>query len=179
MFSFLGFQAGTPDFSGKLAKPVLVRVVASHTRSSTSMRSWRGWNWGDGNFGGSGLQPLKRVAYHFSRQLKRIPSTHRAGRMASDDGMTSGLEDQIRKQQFLIESGGAVLRARSELGVSIVVVWHALSAWMMVCTSMVAMKGKKSGTSALSKDWLTTWPWFWHKTVSSATISPHPGMSLS
>ena len=24
----LGFQAGTPDFSGKLAKPVLVRVVA-------------------------------------------------------------------------------------------------------------------------------------------------------
>lgn len=28
MFSFLGFQAGTPDFSGKLAKPVLVRVVA-------------------------------------------------------------------------------------------------------------------------------------------------------
>ena len=109
----LGFQAGTPDFSGKLAKPVLVRVVAkqlfygtgtplaeipglhsqnmrdkpcrivsaagnfacdlfrqnfrgfrlttplfaSHTRSSTSMRSWRGWNWGDGNFGGSGLQP--------------------------------------------------------------------------------------------------------------------------
>ena len=25
---FLGFQAGTPDFSGKLAKPVLVRVVA-------------------------------------------------------------------------------------------------------------------------------------------------------
>lgn len=108
-----GFQAGTPDFSGKLAKPVLVRVVAkqlfygtgtplaeipglhsqnmrdkpcrivsaagnfacdlfrqnfrgfrlttplfaSHTRSSTSMRSWRGWNWGDGNFGGSGLQP--------------------------------------------------------------------------------------------------------------------------
>ena len=23
-----GFQAGTPDFSGKLAKPVLVRVVA-------------------------------------------------------------------------------------------------------------------------------------------------------
>lgn len=25
---YLGFQAGTPDFSGKLAKPVLVRVVA-------------------------------------------------------------------------------------------------------------------------------------------------------
>ena len=24
----MGFQAGTPDFSGKLAKPVLVRVVA-------------------------------------------------------------------------------------------------------------------------------------------------------
>ena len=23
------------------------------------MRSWRGWNWGDGNFGGSGLQPLE------------------------------------------------------------------------------------------------------------------------
>lgn len=112
----MGFQAGTPDFSGKLAKPVLVRVVAkqlfygtgtplaeipglhsqnmrdkpcrivsaagnfacdlfrqnfrgfrlttplfaSHTRSSTSMRSWRGWNWGDGNFGGSGLQPRYR-----------------------------------------------------------------------------------------------------------------------
>lgn len=26
--SNMGFQAGTPDFSGKLAKPVLVRVVA-------------------------------------------------------------------------------------------------------------------------------------------------------
>ena len=26
--AILGFQAGTPDFSGKLAKPVLVRVVA-------------------------------------------------------------------------------------------------------------------------------------------------------
>ncbi len=25
------------------------------------MRSWRGWSWDDGNFGGSGLEPLKQV----------------------------------------------------------------------------------------------------------------------
>ncbi len=24
------------------------------------MRSWRGWSWDDGNFGGSGLEPLDR-----------------------------------------------------------------------------------------------------------------------
>ena len=123
----MGFQAGTPDFSGKLAKPVLVRVVAkqlfygtgtplaeipglhsqnmrdkpcrivsaagnfacdlfrqnfrgfrlttplfaSHTRSSTSMRSWRGWNWGDGNFGGSGLQPHNWRKWRLGHQNAR------------------------------------------------------------------------------------------------------------
>ena len=146
----MGFQAGTPDFSGKLAKPVLVRVVAkqlfygtgtplaeipglhsqnmrdkpcrivsaagnfacdlfrqnfrgfrlttplfaSHTRSSTSMRSWRGWNWGDGNFGGSGLQPrygpekADDVRPWLFRQflLSTIPGTHEFHRVGCAAG---------------------------------------------------------------------------------------------
>ncbi len=36
------------------------------------MRSWRGWNWGDGNFGGSGLQPQSGGSrYESGRNIPR------------------------------------------------------------------------------------------------------------
>jgi hypothetical protein len=35
---------------------------AATDNSSTWMRSWRGWSWGDGIFGGLGLQPLEVIS---------------------------------------------------------------------------------------------------------------------
>lgn len=36
------------------------------------MRSWRGWSWDDGNFGGSGLEPLNRICWSAREHLPMV-----------------------------------------------------------------------------------------------------------
>lgn len=52
------------------------------------MSSWRGWNWDDGNFGGSGLEPLLRAAGSVQRSAGPA-----LGSMRGSKRISAGLGD--------------------------------------------------------------------------------------
>lgn len=74
------------------------------------MRSWRGWSWDDGNFGGSGLEPLSAVTlkrYSGAGDALEVPDLVIEMRKAGDevvDGNMGRVERMLANQAMTLDA---------------------------------------------------------------------------
>jgi chromosome segregation ATPase len=77
------------------------------------MSSWRGWNWDDGNFGGSGLEPqeAQEIVTHAEREGARIEAQTTTAR----NELKTTLQSLHQVKKDLGKTQAALDEARDEL----------------------------------------------------------------